>query len=188
MKTNIAKLLVIVGLVGLVNVSQAYPVFEETTGIEAQDQHYQNAIYTLGMTKPAIETYKSIWAGTCDKGLLREIRDLLVDKVDPDYWFAFSRKLIDLKEGFFNSFFPIVIKVEDKQVGLSDKVCQLLKCGTAKELPNHLILTLFVISYLTDGELGEIEAADVPLKDSIISTIGTQYDHVLDSFFEPEGF
>ena len=189
MQRYIVKLIVVVGLVGFVRPSEAYPVFGETE--ICTDNHYKNAVYLMSMQHSKLEdlpyyrVLKNIWNGTCDRQLLRRMRDILSKEIDPSYWFNFSCHLGKVNGEFFKTFFPTTCTIEDRKATLPNEIKQIFTLSNVSEIPNSLVLTLYIISYLTDEDLSEIEEEKIPLREVIGSILGTSYDQTLDSFFEP---
>jgi hypothetical protein len=176
---NFYKSLILGLFISVTSFLKAYPKF---SGSYVSDNHYHNVIYDVQQGN-YYNLLKSIWDGSADRSMFRKIRDILVQEGDSAYWFEFSRKINEVRADFFKTSMPLKIFTHDETVSLPGKVQEIFKLNNLQEMPNMLGLTLYLISFLSDDDLTEIEDTNAPLKASVENILGVQYDQMLDSFF-----
>ncbi|MDR0647308.1 MAG: hypothetical protein LBF43_02620 [Puniceicoccales bacterium] len=176
---NFYKSFILSSFVSVTSFLKAYPNF---SGSYVSDNHYHNVVYAIPQGG-YYNLLRSIWDGSADRGMFRKIRDILVQEGDSTYWFEFSRKINAVRADFFKTSMPLKIFTHDETVSLPGKVKEIFKLNNLHEMPNMLGLTLYLISFLTDDDLTEIEDANISLKTSVKNILGVQYDQMLDSFF-----
>jgi hypothetical protein len=115
--------------------------------------------------------------------MFRQLRDIIIQADDTHYWFAFSCKIDEVKERFFETLMPTSTAVNGETVSLPEGVKAFFNLGNEKEIPNLLGLTLYLIGYLSEEDLAELENESLPLRQVVGEILGKQYDEMLDGFF-----
>ncbi|MDR1254693.1 MAG: hypothetical protein LBJ78_01530 [Puniceicoccales bacterium] len=179
---NFYKSLILSLFVGGTSFLRAYPEFSSSY---VSDNHYHNVVYDIPQGS-YYNLLKSIWDGNADRKIFRTLRDILVQEGDSAYWFEFSRKINEVRVNFFKTSMPLKLFIQDETISLPNKIQEMFKLNNLREIPNMLGLTLYLISFLTDDDLSEIENANISLRASIKHILGVQYDQMLDSFFTLE--
>ncbi|MDR0755829.1 MAG: hypothetical protein LBE99_02875 [Puniceicoccales bacterium] len=158
---------------------RAFPEFSDSYVF---DNHYHNVVYDVPQ-KGYYNPLKSIWDGSADRKMFRKIRNTLVKEVNSAYWFELSRIINEVQANFFKTSMPLKISVQDEITSLPNEIGEVFKWNNLHEIPAMLALTLYLISFLTDEDLTEMENANIPLKTSVKDILGDQYDQMLDGFF-----
>lgn len=155
---------------------------------------YYNRNYNVDIKNPAEKFIIDLWDGVLPPASFQDLYNSLQENENSsllDYWLAFSKTMNNINDqDFFTKSIPLSISIDNKTATLPQKTCEILQLKGNDQVPLYLILTLYIVAYLTPYELNTIidnkNQQNKLKKQSIANILGNAYDNLLSGFLQTD--
>lgn len=155
---------------------------------------YYNRNYNVDIKNPAEKFIVDLWNGDLPSASFQDLYNSLQENENSsllDYWLAFSKMMNNINnQDFFTKSIPLSISIDNKTATLPQKTCEILQLKGNDQVPLYLILTLYIVAYLTPYELNTIidnkNQQNKLKKQSIANILGNAYDNLLSGFLQTD--
>ena len=155
---------------------------------------YYNRNYNVDIKNPAEKFIIDLWNDDLPPASFQDLYNSLQENENSsllDYWLAFSKTMNNINDqDFFTKSIPLSISIDNKTATLPQKTCEILQLKGNDQVPLYLILTLYIVAYLTPYELNTIidnkNQQNKLEKKSIANILGNAYDNLLSGFLQTD--
>lgn len=155
---------------------------------------YYNRNYNVDIKNPAEKFIIDLWNDDLPPASFQDLYNSLQENENSsllDYWLAFSKTMNNINDqDFFTKSIPLSISIDNKTATLPQKTCEILQLKGNDQVPLYLILTLYIVAYLTPYELNTIidnkNQQNKLKKQSIANILGNAYDNLLSGFLQTD--
>ena len=148
---------------------------------------YYNRNYNVDIKNPAEKFIIDLWNDDLPPASFQDLYNSLQENENSsllDYWLAFSKTMNNINDqDFFTKSIPLSISIDNKTATLPQKTCEILQLKGNDQVPLYLILTLYIVAYLTPYELNTIidnkNQQNKLEKKASANILGNAYDNLL---------